>query len=244
MRTAESVLLTCWPPAPGSAVGVDPQVVLVDLDGALLGQERRDDHLREGRVPAVGAVERAQADEPVDAALGLEEAVGVLALRRERRRLEAGLLPRARLDQLRLEAAILCPAEVHAQEHLRPVLSVGAARARMNGDDGVTGVVLAVEERVLLEPLELAPDRLQLRLDVAGELGLELEQLGGVVVLALEPLVALEALREAGVLGRDGGRAGLVVPEARLPQLLLELGDAGCYGIRVKGNHEPRRAGL
>ena len=41
------------------------------------------------------------------------------------------------------------------------------------------------------------PERLQLRLDVAGELGLELEQLGGVVVLALEPLVALEALRQS-----------------------------------------------
>ena len=88
------------------------------------------------------------------------------------------------------------------------------------------------------------PERLELRLDVVGEVGLELEQLGGVVVLALEPLVALEALREPGVLGRDGGRAGLVVPEARLPQLLLELGDAGRYGVRVKGNHEPRRAGL
>ena len=97
----------------------------------------------------------------------------------------------------------------------------------MHRDDGVAGVVLAVEERVLLEPLQLAPERLQLRLDVVGEVGLELEQLGRVVVLALEPLVALEALRQAGVLGGDGGRAGLVVPEARLAQLLLELGDAG-----------------
>jgi len=112
------------------------------------------------------------------------------------------------------------------------------------GDDGVAGVVLAVEEGVLLEPLELGPDRLQLRLDVAGEVGLELEQLGGVVVLALEPLIPLEALRQPGVLGRDSGRAVLVVPEARLAELPLELGDAGRYGIRVKGNHEPRQAGL
>ena len=78
----------------------------------------------------------------------------------------------------------------------------------------------------------------------SAEVGLELEQLGGVVVLALEPFVALEALREARVLGRDGGGASLVVPEARLAQLLLELGDAGCYRVGVKGNHEPRRAGL
>ena len=105
-------------------------------------------------------------------------------------------------------------------------------------------VVLAVEERVLLQPLELLPQRLQLGGDVVGELGLELEQLGGVVVLALEPLVALEALREPGVLGRDGGRACLVVPEARRRELLLELGDARFQRNGVKGNHEPRRAGL
>ena len=67
---------------PRGAVGVDPEVALVDLDRALVGQERRDDDLRERRVAAMGAVERAQADEPVDAALGLEEPVGVLALRR------------------------------------------------------------------------------------------------------------------------------------------------------------------
>ena len=114
----------------------------------------------------------------------------------------------------------------------------------MDRDDGVAGVVLAVEERVLLQALELAAERLQLVLDVGRELGLELEQLGGVVVLALQALVALEPLRETGVLGRDGGRAGLVVPEPGRAHLLLELGDAGRQRIGVKGNHEPRRAGL
>ena len=178
------------------------------------------------------------------AALGLEEAVGVLALDRDRGGLEAGFLARARLDELGLEAAVVGPAEVHAQQHLRPVLRVGTARAGVHRHDGVARVVLAVEEGVLLQALELAPERLQLGGDVVGEVGLELEQLGGVVVLALEPFVALEALREARVLGRDGGRASLVVPEARLPQLLLELGDAGGYRVGVKGNHEPRRAGL
>ena len=64
------------------AVGVDAEVALVDLDVDVLRQERADDHLREGRVAAVRLVERALADEPVDAALGLEDPVGVLALRR------------------------------------------------------------------------------------------------------------------------------------------------------------------
>ena len=32
MRTAESVVLTLWPPGPDDAEHVDPQVVVVDLD--------------------------------------------------------------------------------------------------------------------------------------------------------------------------------------------------------------------
>ena len=71
------------------AVGVDLQVVLVDLDVGVVGQERRDDDGRERGVAAVRLVERAQADEPVLAALGLEDAVGVLAADGEGRGLEA-----------------------------------------------------------------------------------------------------------------------------------------------------------
>ena len=81
----------------------------------------------------------------------------------------------------------------------------------MDRDDSIAGVVLTVEERILLEPLELPAERLQLRLDVRRELGLELKQLGGVVVLALQPLVALEALAQTGMLGRDGGGAAVAV---------------------------------
>ena len=32
MRIAESVLLTCWPPAPEARIGVDAQVGRIDLD--------------------------------------------------------------------------------------------------------------------------------------------------------------------------------------------------------------------
>jgi hypothetical protein len=48
------VLPTCA----ARAVRVDAQVGLVDLDGCVVGKERRDDDLRERRVPAVRGVER------------------------------------------------------------------------------------------------------------------------------------------------------------------------------------------
>ena len=163
----------------------------------------------------------------MDAALGLEQAVGVLAARREGRRLQARLLPRARLDQLGLEAAALGPAEVHAQEDLRPVLRVGAAGARVDRDDRVAAVVLAVEERILLEPGELGPQRRERRGDLVGHVAVHLGELPRVVVLLVESPVALEALRHPGVLRRDLRRLLLVVPEAGRAHLLLELGRAG-----------------
>ena len=165
--------------AAGSArpVGVDAEVALVDLDVLVLGQERGDDDLGEGGVAPVGRVERRLADEPVDAPLGLVGAVGVLALHGHRRRLEARLLARARLDELRLVAAVGRPAQVHPQHHLGPVLGIGAAGAGVDRDDGVARVVLAVEERVLLQPRELCGDGRELGAQLVLERRVELEQL-------------------------------------------------------------------
>ena len=59
---------------------------------------------------------------------------------------------------------------------------------------------------------------------LAGEIAVEREQLLGVLVLADEPVVALEALRQARVLGGDVRGVPLVVPEAGLAHRLLELG--------------------
>ena len=159
-------LVHVLPPGSARSVRVDPEVGLVELDVDAVRDERADDHLRERRVASVRLVERREPHEPVDAALGLEDAVGVLAGDGERRRLETRLLAGRRLHQLGLEAAVAGPAQVHAQEHLRPVLSVGAAGAGVDRDDGVARVVLAAEERVLLESLELALERRESRLEL------------------------------------------------------------------------------
>ena len=79
MRTAESVVLTDWPPGPGRAVDVDLEVVRVDghLDLVGLGQ---DGHRgRRGVDPALGLGDRHPLD-PVRAGLVLEPAPGVSPL--------------------------------------------------------------------------------------------------------------------------------------------------------------------
>src|SRR5207244_8020019 len=125
------------------AVRVDLQVVGIDDDLRGVLDHRRDLDAREARLAPVGGVERAQAHEPVHAALGGVEAVRVLAADAERRRLDARLLPRARLEQLDPEAALLGPAHLHAQDHLGPVLPVRAAGPRLDRDERVAGVVAA-----------------------------------------------------------------------------------------------------
>ena len=154
----------------GRAVGVDLEVVVLDLDLAGLLDHRRDLDARERRLAPVGGVERRQPDEPVDALLGAVEAVRVLARDAERRRLDAGLLPRARLEQLDLEAAPLGPAHHHPQDHLRPVLGVRPARARVDRDERVAGVVGPGEQPLLLEHREPLLDRVQRLLELGREL--------------------------------------------------------------------------
>src|SRR5262249_19905690 len=113
----------------GGAVGVDAQVGVVDLDLDAVVDERTDVELGEAGVATGGGAEGTDPHQPVDAALGGEEAAGVLPAGDEGRRLETGLLPRRGLLHLDLEAAALGPAQVHAQQHLGPVLRVGATGA-------------------------------------------------------------------------------------------------------------------
>ena len=140
---------------------------------------------------AVRLVEWALPDEAVDATLGLEDPVDVLAAHGERGRLEACLLAGARLEQVGLEAAAFGPAQVHAEENLGPVLSVGPAGAGVDRDERVACVVLAREERVLLEAVELHAQRGDRGLDVGGHVAVHRQELLGVLVLLREPAVAL-----------------------------------------------------
>jgi hypothetical protein len=93
----------------------------------------------------------------------------------------------------------------------------------VDGHDRIAGVVLAGEERVLLHALELVLDGRELRLDLLAQISVEREELPRVLVVADESLVTLKALAQARVLGRDLGCVLLVIPEARLPEFLLEL---------------------
>ena len=101
-RTAESVLLTCWPPAPWERNVSIAQLVLgdlADLRGVLHLRQHLDQ--RERRVAALLGVVRADAHQPVDAALGAQPAVGAPAVDGDGGALEAGLLAFQLVEDLR-----------------------------------------------------------------------------------------------------------------------------------------------
>ena len=155
IRTAESVTLTCWPPAPLERYVSIAQVLVVDLDLDVLVDLGRHVDRRERGVPPLRRVERGDAHEPVHAHLPLEVAVGVIADHVQRRALEARLFPVLPLDQLGLPAPLLREAQVHAQQHLRPVLRLRAAGA---GVDREPRVVLVLGRAHLHGQLELVAE--------------------------------------------------------------------------------------
>ena len=152
MRIADSVLLTCWPPAPlARNVSTFRSSGLISIDVVVFAEVGHDEDRGERGVAARVRVEGADADQPVHAVLRAQEAVGMRALHGDRGVLDAGLVARLLAHDLGLEAFALAPAEVHAHQHLGPVLGVDAARARGDRDDRVGAIVRAGQHPLELE---------------------------------------------------------------------------------------------
>ena len=50
-----------------------------------------------------------------------------------------------------LKASFLCPAQIHPEHHLRPVLGLGTAGPGMNADDGVIKIILSAQHLLELK---------------------------------------------------------------------------------------------
>ena len=171
------------------SIGVDPQVLVVDVDVDVLGQLGPDVHRREGGMAPGGLIERRNAHEPMNAGFGRQQSVRVLPGDGEGDALQPGLVARLVVDDLALEPAALHPSQIHAQEHLGPILRFGTAGARVNGDNRVLAIVLTAEHLLDLAGLHLPIERF----DRLPELGIDdlarvgpFEQDGKVVALLPE----------------------------------------------------------
>ena len=233
----------------GGAEHVHLDVLVAQLDLARVGDLGHDLHGGEARLPAAGGVEGADAHQAVHAVLALEIAVGVLALNLDGGALDARLLAVLPVEQGVGVAVALRPAGVHAVEHLRPVLRLGAARAGVDGEYGVVRVVLAGEQRgkahLLQRRLEGGEVALQLvEHAVVVLLYGHLAQHHHVVPLGAQPLIALHLLLE--LLEALLHLLGVVhvVPEAVLSALGLKGGYLRARVVQLQRLAQPVQRGL
>ena len=199
MRIADSVLLTCWPPAPEALNVSTLEIGRSDLDLAVVGDlgQHRD---RRGRgVDAAGRFGRGHALHAVDAALVLEPAVRLAALHADDDLLVAAGLVLVLAQQLDAHLARFGEARVHAQQVAGEDPRFVAAGAGANLDEDVLVVVGVAREHQLLQlGLERGAPRAQLvRLFVRqrGELGIALVGAQRVVPRDRAQQVAIAAVR-------------------------------------------------
>jgi hypothetical protein len=140
----------------------------------------------------------------------------------------------------------LGPAEVHPQQHLRPVGGFRAAGTRADRDDGVLRVELAIEQEEGPLALELGLQGAGLALDIGlglriGGVGEEVQELGQVIGPLLERAPQGDLVAQALGLAGDLLGGALVVPEPGFDRAGVELRDAGLLGGQVKD--APRSTG-
>ena len=148
-------LVDVLPAGSAGAVGVDPEVLVLDLDLYVLVYLRDRLHRGERRLAALVRVKRRDSHEAVDAALGLEHAESVRPLDAEVDILVARFFARLHVVFLDLPALRLGVALVHAVEHRDPVARLGAALACVELNEHVALVELAAEKRLKSELAEV-----------------------------------------------------------------------------------------
>ena len=189
----------------------------------------KDRDARERGVPARIGIERRDPHQPVHAALGLQPAIGVVAADLDGRGFDAGFFALGFLEILDLEAVLLGPARVHAQQHLGPVLAFGAARAGMDLEIGIEAVGLAGQQRLELAPRDLLLQVLERVLGFRDDAGIilgfaELDHLDIVLELALDLADAGQRILQRGALLHQLLRLLGVVPEIGVFRELVQLG--------------------
>ncbi len=117
-------------------------------------------------MPPLRLVERRNANQAMHARLAADQPIREFTRDGERSRLDARLVPILNFVDLRFESLPLRPAQVHAHQHLCPVLALGAAGPRMHRDDRVQRVGLAGEHGLRFQLLGERFERRNLALQI------------------------------------------------------------------------------
>ena len=224
---------------------VHADVLVADLDVDLVVDDGVDERRRKAGMPARLRVERRDPHEPVHTRFRLEKAKGIHAFDLQHRALDPGFFPDAHVEDVNAVPLSLGPARIHAHQHLRPILGLGAARASADLELGVAEIVRSRQERPQAKGRELLAQHRRLALDFGAQL---LVRLGGEHVLELRRALDARCDRVERIDPRldgldlldDGLRTLLIVPEARCRHPVLETPQRIALGIQVKDTSAAR----
>jgi len=126
--------------------GIDSQIFLIDLQLQLFLRLGESENRSEGGMSPAAGVKGGDPDEPVDPGFRLEMAIGIRPFHGENRPLDSGFLTVLKIEDLDAVPASLDPAGVHPEEHLGPILRLGAPGPGIYGDKGVSRIGLIAEK--------------------------------------------------------------------------------------------------
>ncbi len=218
---------------------VHADIVGVDLDFDSVAHVGDHLHQHERGMPPLGVIERRDAHQPVDAALGAQIAVGVAPTDFERGAFDARLFALGLVNDLGVVLAALGPAQVHAHQHLGPILRLGAAGAGIDVDDGVAVVVRARHHRIPSERRHLRAEFGHIGGDLAHQVGIlfgfgQVEQLQQFVGAALDRRPGVDFALQRGDLLHHLLGGLLLIPKAGGEGSFVQLGDARFLARQVK----------
>ena len=119
-------------------------------------------------MPARSGIERRDTYQAVHTDLALQHAKGIFAIHFERNRFDSSAFPFQAIRHIHLHAISFSPAQVHAEQHLRPILAFRAARTGVHGNYGIARIVLTRKQHGVFQ---LAQRRLK-RLHIAHNVSL------------------------------------------------------------------------
>ena len=163
----------------------------------------------------------ADAHQAVHAGLALQIAIGLRAADDQRRVIDAGLLVVLSIEQFDRVIVLLRPADVHPQQHLGPIVGVGAAGPGMDFEIAIVAVGLAREQAFEFAAGRVGAQSFKHGLGLGDDRGLafglaQLDQLDRLVDLARDAPVIADRLIEPGALAQQLLRRGGIVPQARV----------------------------
>ena len=180
-------------------------------------------------MPTRIGIEWRDAHETMHAFFRLQIPVGVVPVDEERRTLDARLIAGQQICRDDGKAVALRPPAVHAQKHLRPVLRLRAACARVQRENRIVRVIRAGQEDFELQFAHGSLDGLKLRLHFRLKARIiffqrHFKKRLCIVRLGDDLLVLVDASLDRGKFLIDLLRLFRIVPEGRLTHLVFEFG--------------------